>query len=147
MIRTEQEYQLTLQNLAEQDERIKFQAAQLKGMKLTKDGIKRVLDPVRVFSEQMREEVATYEWLKRGDFDALENLAGMGQMLIALRISKGLTQRELAQRMGVNESQVSRDERNEYHGITLDRAQRILEVLEVRMKTTVESPGPMNRAG
>ena len=147
MIRTEQEYQLTLQNLAEQDERIKLQAAQLKAMKLTKDGIKRVLDPVRVFSEQMREEVATYERLKRGDFDALENLAGMGQMLIALRISKGLTQRELAQRMGVNESQVSRDERNEYHGITLDRAQRILEVLEVRMTTTVESPGPMNRAG
>ena len=147
MIRTEQEYQLTLQNLAEQDERIKLQAAQLKGMKLTKDGIKRVLDPVRVFAEQMREEVATYERLKRGEFDALENLAGMGQMLIALRISKGLTQRELAQRMGVNESQVSRDERNEYHGITLDRAQRILEVLEVRMKTTVESPGPMNRAG
>ena len=147
MIRTEQEYQLTLQNLAEQDERLKLQAAQLKAMKLTKDGIKRVLDPVRVFAEQMREEVATYERLKRGEFDALENLAGMGQMLIALRISKGLTQRELAQRMGVNESQVSRDERNEYHGITLDRAQRILEVLEVRMTTTVESPGPMNRAG
>ena len=147
MIRTEQEYQLTLQNLADQDERLKLQEAQLKGMKLTKEGIKRVLDPVRVFSEQMREEVATYERLKRGEFDALENLAGMGQMLIALRISKGLTQRELAQRMGVNESQVSRDERNEYHGITLDRAQRILEVLEVRMTTTVQSPGPMNRAG
>ena len=147
MIRTEQEYQLTLQNLAEQDERLKLQAAQLKGMKLTKEGIKRVLDPVRVFAEQMREEVATYERLKRGEFDAMENLAGMGQMLIALRISKGLTQRELAQRMGVNESQVSRDERNEYHGITLDRAQRILEVLEVRMTTTVQSPGPMNRAG
>ena len=147
MIRTEQEYQLTPQNLAEQDERIKLQAAQLKAMKLTKDGIKRVLDPVRVFAEQMREEVATYVRLKRGEFDALENLAGMGQMLIALRISKGLTQRELAQRMGVNESQVSRDERNEYHGITLDRAQRILEVLEVRMTTTVQSPGPMNRAG
>ena len=147
MIRTEQEYQLTLQNLAEQDERIKLQAAQLRAMKLTKEGIKRVLDPVRVFAEQMREEVATYERLKRGEFDAMENLAGMGQMLIALRISKGLTQRELAQRMGVNESQVSRDERNEYHGITLDRTQRILEVLEVRMTTTVESPGPMNRAG
>ena len=147
MIRTEQEYQLTLQNLAEQDERLKLQAAQLKAMKLTKDGIKRVLDPVRVFAEQMREEVATYERLKRGEFVVLENLAGMGQMLIALRISKGLTQRELAQRMGVNESQVSRDERNEYHGITLDRTQRILEVLEVRMTTTVESPGPMNRAG
>ncbi len=147
MIRTEQEYQLTVQNLAEQDERLKLQEVQLKGMKLTKDGIKRVLDPIRCLSAQLKDEIETYERLKRGEFPELENLAGMGQLLIALRISKGLTQRELAQRMGVNESQVSRDERNEYHGITLDRTQRILEVLEVRMTTTVESPGPMNRAG
>jgi hypothetical protein len=29
----------------------------------------------------------------------------------------------------VSEAQVSRDERNEYHGVTVDRAQRILEAL------------------
>ena len=147
MIRTEQEYQLTLQKLSDQEERIRQQADQLKAMKIDKAGIKRVLDPIRCLSAQLKDEIETYESLKRGEFPELENFAGMGQMLIALRISQGLTQRELAQRMGVNESQVSRDERNEYHGITLDRAQRILEVLEVRMTTTVQSPGPMNRAG
>jgi transcriptional regulator with XRE-family HTH domain len=57
--------------------------------------------------------------------------------LISARIAKGLTQRQLAEKLGVNESQVSRDERNEYHGVTLDRAARILEVLGVELRTTV----------
>jgi len=44
----------------------------------------------------------------------------------------------LAQRLGVHESQVSRDERNEYHNITLDRAGRILDVLGVELSSHVE---------
>ncbi|MFO1006072.1 MAG: helix-turn-helix transcriptional regulator [Planctomycetaceae bacterium] len=147
MIRTEQEYHLTLQKLADQEGRIRQQEEQLKTLGIDKSGIKRVLDPIRSFSAQLREEIETYEGLKRGEFPEIENFVGMGQMLIALRVAKGLTQRELAQRMGVNESQVSRDERNEYHGVTLDRAQRILEALNVRMTTTIQSSGPMNKAG
>ena len=139
MIRTEQEYQLTTQKLAEQDARIRQQMDELKALGIDKAGIKRVLDPLRSFSDKMREEIEAYDRLKRGEFPEVENLAGMGELLIALRIAKGITQRELAQRMGVNESQVSRDERNEYHGMTLDRAQRILEALEVQMTTTVKS--------
>ena len=43
-------------------------------------------------------------------------------MLIALWIAKGLTQRELAERLEVSEMQVSRDERNEYYGVTRAKA-------------------------
>lgn len=137
MIRTDQEYELTRQKLADQEDRVRQQAAQLKAMGIDKDGIKRVLDPIRSFSAQLQDEIETYERLKRGEFPEIENFDGMGQLLIALRISKGITQRELAQRMGVNESQVSRDERNEYAGVTLDRAQRILEALQVTLTTSV----------
>ena len=137
MIRTDQEYELTRQKLADQEDRVRQQAAQLKAMEIDKDGIKRVLDPIRSFSAQLQDEIETYERLKRGEFPEIENFDGMGQLLIALRISKGITQRELAQRMGVNESQVSRDERNEYAGVTLDRAQRILEALQVTLTTSV----------
>jgi transcriptional regulator with XRE-family HTH domain len=61
-------------------------------------------------------------------------------MLIALRIARGLTQRQLADRLGVPESQVSSDERNEYHGVTIERAARILDALGVRMKSLVKTP-------
>jgi hypothetical protein len=37
----------------------------------------------------------------------------------------------------VHESQVSRDERNEYFGITLERAVKVLDALNVRLRTRV----------
>ena len=49
-----------------------------------------------------------------------------------------MTQRQLAERLQVNETMVSRDERNEYHGITVDRANRVLDALGVRLVTRVE---------
>ena len=36
-----------------------------------------------------------------------------------------MSQRDLAAKLEVHESEVSRDERNEYHGITVDRAIKI----------------------
>lgn len=46
---------------------------------------------------------------------------------------RGLGQRELAACLGVHEPQVSRDERNEYRSISVERAERILEALEVEL--------------
>ena len=54
----------------------------------------------------------------------------------------GITQhRDLADRLGVHESQVSRDERNEYHGVTVDLANRVLEALGVDLRSEVVSLG------
>ena len=61
-------------------------------------------------------------------------------VLIAMRIYQGLTQRELADKLGVHESQVSRDERNEYAGITVERANRILEALGAELRTNIVKP-------
>jgi hypothetical protein len=38
----------------------------------------------------------------------------------------------------VHESQVSRNERNEYFGITLERAVKVLDAMHVRLRTKVE---------
>jgi len=110
-------------------------------MDLSKEEIRRAMDPVRSFHEQLREEVESYERLKRGEFDELKNFHGLGQLLVALRLAQGLSQRQLAERLSVHESQVSRDERNEYHGITVERAQRVLEALGVEVRVSVEKLG------
>ena len=60
--------------------------------------------------------------------------------MVALRIALGLTQRELAERLAVHESQVSRDERNEYHAVTVDRASRILDALGVDLRSAFDGP-------
>ncbi len=51
------------------------------------------------------------------------------------------TQAELAERLGVDSSVVCRDERNEYHGVTLERAAKILNAMRVELRTSVEVPG------
>ena len=140
MIRSEAEYRRSVEKLREHKSRIRKQREQLKKEGLDAGAIKRVLDPTRFFAKQMEAEVESYERLKRGDLGELHNLHGLGQILIALRIALGMSQRELAERLGVNESLVSRDERNEYHGVTVDRVSRILDALGVDLKSSFEKP-------
>ena len=140
MIRNEIEYQEAVKRL--KDERARYDAheQQLVRMGLKPDEVKRAMDPLRSFNLQLEEEVEAYERLKRGDLGELENLHGLGRTLVALRIALGLTQRQLAERLDVNESQVSHDERNEYQGVTVDRASRILDALGVTLKSAFHTP-------
>jgi ribosome-binding protein aMBF1 (putative translation factor) len=138
MIRNENEYREAVTRLAEEQQRIAAQKAELKKAGLTADEIKRVLDPIRSFRLQLQDDVQRYERLRRGEFEELQNLRGLGPLLISLRIARGFSQRQLAERLEVHESQISRDERNEYHGITLERAARILDALGVELHSTVE---------
>jgi DNA-binding XRE family transcriptional regulator len=138
MIRNEAEYQHASARLLEERNRLSEHRARLKDAGLDDDEVKRVIDPIESFHLQLREEVESYERLRRGEFEELVNLRGLGHLLISLRISKGISQRDLAKRLDVHESQISRDERNEYFGITLERAIKILDALNVKLHTKVE---------
>jgi len=138
MIRNETEYQEASARLTEERARLAEHRGRLRDAGLSDGEIKRVIDPMESFHLQLQEEVESYQRLKRGEFDDLDNLRGLGHLLISTRIAQGISQRELARRLGVHESQVSRDERNEYFGITLERAVKILDVLNVRLHTKVE---------
>ena len=138
MIRSEQEYQATLRRIKAAQESLDSESARLASLNLSREEIKRALDPMRSFRAQLVEEAETYERLKRGQFEELSNFSGLGRLLVALRIYRGMTQRDLARKLGVDESQVSRDERNEYHGITVERAGKTLEALGVELTTHVE---------
>lgn len=139
MIRNETEYKEAVERLAAEDTRLKAHRGELKGMDLSQAEIKRAMDPLRSFHEQLKEEVESYERLRRGEFDELTNFEGVGRLLIALRIAQGMSQRELSERLEVHESVVSRDERNEYHGVTVERASRVLAALGATIRTHVEA--------
>lgn len=141
MIRNETEYREAAARLKEERERLQAHRCALREAGLSDEEIKRVCDPMESFHLQLKEEVESYERLSRGEFGEFQNLRGIGQLLVGLRIAQGLSQRELAARLGVHESQVSRDERNEYYNITLERASRILDALNVDLRTTVEDAG------
>lgn len=141
MIQCEDDYQQAVCQLKAEEERLRTTQLELQTLNLSEEEIKRVLDPMRSFHEQLKEEVESYEKLKRGEFDEIRNFEGMGRLLVALRIAQGLSQRELAERLNLHESQVSRDERNEYHGISVDRIKRILDALGAEIRTSVVTFG------
>ena len=133
MIRNENEYQEAARRLSDERARLVEHEARLVKAGLAADEITRALEPLQSFGLQLSEEIESYERLKRGDLGEMENLHGLGRTLVAARIALGMSQRELAERLGVHESQVSRDERNEYHGITVDRVTRILDAMGLAM--------------
>jgi ribosome-binding protein aMBF1 (putative translation factor) len=105
---------------------------------LSEEEVRRALEPMLSFGAQLEEEVEWYERVRRRDFGIIRDLSAVGTLLIALRIANGLSQRELAEKLAVSEAQVSRDERNEYHGITVDRAQRVLDAMNETLTSRVE---------
>jgi DNA-directed RNA polymerase specialized sigma subunit len=145
MIRNETEYQEALRRLAQDREFAARQREALQAEGLTPAEVERAMEPLRSFQAQLADEVEWYERVRRREFPAITRLTQIGRLLIALRIAHGLTQRELAERLGVSESLVSRAERNEYHGITVERAQRILDALDESVTTRIEEPARQPR--
>lgn len=139
MIRTDTEYRRALDRLREESETLRVQRDHLDGLGLTSEEVDRAMQPMISFHAQLEEEVDAYTRMRRGDLGPLRSLTAIGRWLVGARIARGLSQAELAERLDVDPSQVSRDERNDYRGITVDRAQRIMEALGVRFTAEAES--------
>lgn len=138
MIKSEQEYQKAVARLKDEQEAINQTREQLKCEGLTEDQIKRVLDPMISFRSQLEEEVHTYERIKRGDIQEIDNFYGLGRSLIAMRISTGKSQKEVAESLGMNPANFHRLEKNEFHGAKHELMIRVMEALGFRAKTTFE---------
>jgi len=137
MIKTEAEYQECLKRLEEDLKVIRAQQEKLEEMKLSPEQVQIAMEPVLSFNAQLKEEVEWYERVKRRDFGVFNQLTEIGPLLVALRIANSLTQVELAKRLRVDVSQVSRDERNDYHGISIERAERVVEALGEELQISV----------
>jgi transcriptional regulator with XRE-family HTH domain len=141
MIRNDTEYQQAVRRSQEERARLGDHETRLRESGLSPDEVRRALEPLQSFHLQLTDEIEAYDRLKRGELPELSNLHGLGVALVSYRIASGLTQRELAERLGVHESQVSRDERNEYHGMTVERASRVLDALKADLKATFQRVG------
>ncbi len=138
MIRNESEYWEAVERIRQEHQRLTDHRRSLEAEGLDADQVQRLIDPMISFHEQLKDDVRSYDALRRGEFEALRNLVGIGRMLIGLRLYLGLSQSELAERLDVDPSQISRDERNEYHNIFVVRASKIFEALGVTLVSTLD---------
>jgi ribosome-binding protein aMBF1 (putative translation factor) len=91
---------------------------------------------------ELREELAEYEALRSGHVTVLEldSLAAIPDALIRARAVAGLTQKELATRLGMKEQQVQRYEATRYVGVSLARMQAVADALGVTIHERVTLP-------
>lgn len=143
MITNERQYKITKAELKKLKKAVEefdvAEAAKRSGSKvLAKAELAALKSEVDVLSSQIHE----YEKLKSGEVtvlkaDGLEDLPGI---LIRARIAKGLSQRELAEKLGLKEQQIQRYESEEYASASFRRLCEIAEALELRV-TEVAATG------
>jgi transcriptional regulator with XRE-family HTH domain len=140
MIRNDTEYQQAVRRFGEERARLEEHASRLRNRGLSPHEVRHALQPLQSFQLVLQDEIESYDRLKRGELAEFRNLHGLGAALIGYRIATGITQRDLAGKLDVHESQVSRDERNEYHGVTVEKAARILDALNANLTCTFRPP-------
>jgi len=97
----------------------------------------------------LRQELGEYEALRAGHVRVLEldSLEQLPEALIRARIAAGLSQKELAGRLGLKEQQIQRDEARRYAGASLQRVQAVADALGVQIHERVLLPIAPTAAG
>lgn len=97
-------------------------------------------DALKSQIEELVEEVQEYEALRSGAVGVLRahSLAELPQILIKARIAQGLSQRDLAGRIGLKEQQIQRYESEDYATANLQRLGEIAEALNLNISEVAE---------
>ena len=144
MIKNERQYRITKAQAAKLDAALESFLAQSASDRTTHPRlIKAQADALRSQLESLHGDVREYERIKEGDIPPpdLSYIAVVPQDLIRARIASGLTQKELAERLGMPEQQIQRYESIEYESVSFARIAEIAEVLQAA------KPSPNRFAG
>ena len=81
----------------------------------------------------LERDLREYEALRAGEFETaqLKTIAELPKLLISARIASGLSQRDLANRLGMKEQQIQRYEASEYASASLNRIRNVIAALGV----------------
>jgi len=92
----------------------------------------------------LREQLDRYEALKAGKIRqrTVRSLRELPVLLIEARIAAGLTQRQLAERLGLPEQQIQRYESTLYSGASLDRLQDVADAVGIEIEEQVTYATP-----
>ena len=134
MIKNERQYWIAKSRV----ERFESTLAELSGCKVD-DGVHPLLakareDATRSRLSDLKADIREYEALKAGkfDMDKLAVVSILPDMLIKARVALGMTQRDLAERIGLKEQQIQRYEATDYATASLSRIRDVVGGLRVK---------------
>jgi len=90
---------------------------------------------------QLEDELREYDQLKSGELALphVERLDQIAPFIARFRIAKGVSQTELARRLGVSKQVISRYEENEYQTVAISRLQEILDAIGIKADVTLSA--------
>lgn len=94
--------------------------------------------------QDLRAELAQYEALKQGEVSTIEvdSFDGLALGLIKARIASGLSQKALADRLGLKEQQIQRYEADRYASASYRRLQQVVRALGINIRKEIFLPHP-----
>lgn len=94
--------------------------------------------------ETLQRELAEYEALRSGRRRgfSLDSFDALPRTLIQARIAAGLSQKELAARLGLKEQQIQRYEASEYASASMARVGAVIQALGLHVQEEVSFLGP-----
>ena len=136
MIKNERQYRITRR----QAERF---ARTLEGLRERSEGADGIhpliaqaqVDAVSSQLADLKAELREYEAIREGEFqvEALRVVADLPALLIKARIARGLSHRDLADRMGLKEQQIQRYEATDYATAKWSRIREVADVLSLEL--------------
>jgi HTH-type transcriptional regulator/antitoxin HigA len=90
---------------------------------------------------QLEDELREYNDLKSGELPLphIERLDEIAPFIAKIRIAKGVSQTELARRLGVSKQVISRYEESDYQTVGITRLQEILDAIGIRALVTLSA--------
>lgn len=143
MIKTDRELKKAQEELLCSKKSIELQNEHFSKEGFSGEPLNRLMAPLNFRCNSLKEDIDEYMKLKSGSTPPkINNYSENGLFLIKCRIYKNISQAELARRLNVDPSQVSRDERHEYYNITTKRYSDILSALEIEVTLSLNTPTP-----
>jgi ribosome-binding protein aMBF1 (putative translation factor) len=104
--------------------------------------IKAQKDAMKSQIEDLDNEIQEYENLKHGKYKVLKlkSIDEFPRALIRARIALGLTQKDLAHRLGLQEQQIQRYEETDYASISISRLISITHALDLKITEDIILP-------
>jgi ribosome-binding protein aMBF1 (putative translation factor) len=89
--------------------------------------------------KELDAQLSEYEKLRSGKLKKLKksSFQNLPMALIRARIVKGLTQKDLARKLGVKEQQIQRYEETDYASASLSRVNEVIKALEIEVREEV----------
>ena len=99
------------------------------------------VDAVSSQLADLEAELREYEAVREGEFpvETLREAVNLPELLIKARIARGLTQRELADRLGLKEQQIQKYEATDYVAAKWSRIREVADVLSMELRGSARS--------